>query len=91
VPVIMAGTLLAAAYVFRVLAGAFGLGSDPGESLKPVQGSAHLGLRPGPALQLPGFILGLIAVVVLGLGAEPLWGLLGDTLDTPAAAGEALP
>jgi formate hydrogenlyase subunit 3/multisubunit Na+/H+ antiporter MnhD subunit len=91
VPVIMAGTLLAAAYVFRVLAGAFGLGPHAGESLGPGQDGAPRALRLGPTLQLPGPLLGLIAVAVLGLGAEPLWGLLSDTLATPPIPGEALP
>jgi multicomponent Na+:H+ antiporter subunit D len=91
VPVIMAGTLLAAAYIFRVLAGAFGLGPDPGESLKPEPMGPPVILRPGAALQLPGLVLGLIAVAILGLGAEPLWGVLGDTLASPPTLGEALP
>ena len=90
VPVIMAGTLLAAAYCFRILAGAFGPGQDPGESPGPGQGGASAALRPGPAMQVPGLVLGLVAVALLGLGAEPLWGLLGD-LATGPTLGEVVP
>lgn len=75
-PVIMAGTLLAAAYIYRILAGAFGSGPGPG-----AQGGSHGGgsvgsSRLGSLIQVPGLVLGLIAVAVLGLGAEPLWKLL---------------
>ena len=72
VPVVITGTLLAGAYVFRVLGGAFapehhpGVGmtaSDPGET------------APGAAIQVPPLVLALVAVVVLGLGAAPLWTL----------------
>lgn len=76
-PVVLAGTLLASAYVFRLLANAFGPGPRHGtaagsggqlESLAPI----------GRAVQAPALLLALIAVVLLGLGAEPLWSLLQD-------------
>ena len=76
VPVIMAGTLLAAAYVFRILAGAFGTGADHGERGAMV-GEGAVGVpRQGALVQAPGLILGLIAVAVLGLAVVPLWDLL---------------
>lgn len=87
VPVIMAGTLLAAASVFRILAGAFGPAPDPGEP-RPHgpdgRVAAHL---PGVLIQTPGLLLGLVAVAVLGLGAEPLWALLA----TGTVPAEAIP
>ena len=42
-------------------------------------------------MQVPGLVLGLIAVALLGLGAEPLWGLLGDLLATGPTPGEVVP
>ena len=75
-PVILLGTLLAAAYIFRVLAGAFDPGPRHGEAqtaaLRAQAGLAEM----GTAIQLPALALGLIAMVVLGLGSAPLWGLL---------------
>ncbi|MFZ0790308.1 MAG: proton-conducting transporter membrane subunit, partial [Chromatiaceae bacterium] len=76
VPVIMTGTLLAAAYIFRVLAGAFDPGPRHGEAqTAALQAQAGLA-EMGTAIQLPALALGLIAMVVLGLGSAPLWGLL---------------
>ncbi|NKN32765.1 complex I subunit 5 family protein [Marichromatium bheemlicum] len=61
---LLAGTLLAAAYVFRVLARAFNLEPTPQRFVN--QGRA----------ELPGLVLAVIAVVGLGLAAGGLWGLL---------------
>jgi formate hydrogenlyase subunit 3/multisubunit Na+/H+ antiporter MnhD subunit len=75
-PVILVGTLLAAAYIFRVLAGAFDPGARHGEAqTAPLRAQAGLA-EMGPAIQLPALALGLIAMVVLGLGSAPLWELL---------------
>jgi formate hydrogenlyase subunit 3/multisubunit Na+/H+ antiporter MnhD subunit len=74
--VVLAGTLLASAYMFRVLAKAFGAGPRHGraEPMAPTE----LGLAPvGRLAQVPALLLPLVAVVLLGLAAEPLWGLLG--------------
>jgi formate hydrogenlyase subunit 3/multisubunit Na+/H+ antiporter MnhD subunit len=65
VPVVLTGSLLAAAYVFRVLGHAFGEGRYPGQALT-------VGREEVPAL-----ILGLLATLGLGLGAAPVWSLLG--------------
>lgn len=64
-PVVVAGTLLAGAYMFRVLGHAFG----PGEGVGP----ALAGWRD----ELPALLLALAATAVLGLGAATLWGYLG--------------
>jgi formate hydrogenlyase subunit 3/multisubunit Na+/H+ antiporter MnhD subunit len=75
-PVILVGTLLAAAYIFRVLAGAFDPGPRHGEAQSAAL-RAQAGLAViGTAIQMPALALGLIAMVVLGLGSAPLWGLL---------------
>ncbi|MGE5154336.1 MAG: complex I subunit 5 family protein [Bdellovibrio bacteriovorus] len=80
VPVILLGTLLAAAYIFRVLGGAFDPGPRHGEAqtaaLRAERGLAEM----GPAIQIPGLALGLFAMVVLGLGSAPLWVLLGGAV-----------
>lgn len=62
------GTLLSAAYIFRVLSRAFGLEPTP---LKFVTDART---------EVPALMLSLISVAVLGLAAGPLWTLLG--LDT---------
>lgn len=60
-PVVAAGSLLAGGYVFRVLGHAF----RPGEGVGP----ALAGWRA----ELPALGLALVATLVLGLGAAPLW------------------
>ena len=64
-PAIAAGSLLAAAYVFRVLGHAFG--KDEGVSRV---------LTRGPE-EIPALLLALAATVVLGLGAAPVWHFVG--------------
>jgi multicomponent Na+:H+ antiporter subunit D len=59
-----AGTLLAAAYIFRVLGRAFGLEPTP---LKFVTDART---------EVPALTLSLVAVAVLGLASGPLWTLL---------------
>lgn len=61
VPVVAAGSLLAAAYVFRVLGHAFGHGERAGRVLA-------VGWEEIPAL-----LLALVATAALGLGAASLW------------------
>lgn len=61
VPVVTIGSLLAAAYVFRVLGYAFGTG----------EGVAHA-LSNGRE-ELPALLLAIIATVVLGLGSIIVW------------------
>jgi formate hydrogenlyase subunit 3/multisubunit Na+/H+ antiporter MnhD subunit len=63
--VVLAGTLLAAAYVFRVLIRAFGLEPTP------------LHFVTDARVEIPALLLALVAVAVLGLGSGPLWTLLG--------------
>ena len=78
-PVVLIGTLLASAYVFRLLGNAFGpvpTRAAAGAGQPPQAVSA----RPGRTAQAPGLLMTLVAVVLLGLGAEPLWMLLRDTL-----------
>lgn len=76
-PVVLAGTLLASAYVFRLLANAFGPGPRHGAAAGG--GDQSQGLVPiGRAVQAPALLMTLIAVVLLGLGAEPLWTLLQE-------------
>lgn len=65
VVVVALGTLLASAYVFRVLGHAFG-------HLPAAQVSAVSVLREAPAL-----LLALLATVGLGLGAASLWAWVG--------------
>lgn len=77
VPVVLIGTLLASAYVFRVLTTAFGSGREG-----PADGTlAESFDRPrsmGLILQLPGLLMTLTAVLLLGLWARPIWVLLRD-------------
>ncbi|AHF05069.1 oxidoreductase [Marichromatium purpuratum 984] len=61
---VLAGTLLAAAYVFRVLARAFNQEPTPQHFVTQVRA------------ELPGLVLALLAVGGLGLAAGGLWGLL---------------
>jgi NADH:ubiquinone oxidoreductase subunit 2 (subunit N) len=82
IPVILVGTLLAAAYVFRLLSGAFDPAPRHGEAPIPASELPAGVARMGSAIQLPALVLGLIATVLLGLGSEPLWGLLaGAAID----------
>lgn len=64
IPVVAIGSLLAGAYVFRVLGHAFA----PGEGVGPV-------LAWGRE-ELPALLLALVATLVLGLGAVGIWDLL---------------
>jgi formate hydrogenlyase subunit 3/multisubunit Na+/H+ antiporter MnhD subunit len=72
---ILLGTLLASAYMFRLLANAFGPGPRHGSAERP--DLAEVGLAPvGRLAQTPALLMSLIAVAVLGLAAEPLWAFL---------------
>jgi multicomponent Na+:H+ antiporter subunit D len=62
--VIAAGSLLAAAYVFRLLSHAFGAGEGVERRLTDARA------------ELPPLLLGLAATLGLGLGAAPLWQFL---------------
>jgi multicomponent Na+:H+ antiporter subunit D len=64
VPVIAVGTLLAAAYVFRVLSRAFGEEPTPTRFVTEVR------------TELPALLLALGAVAGLGLGSGLVWDLL---------------
>jgi formate hydrogenlyase subunit 3/multisubunit Na+/H+ antiporter MnhD subunit len=78
-PVILIGTLLASAYVFRLLGNAFGpVSSRAAAEDRGVKEPDPV--RPSRSAQAPGLLMTLVAVVALGLGAEPLWLLLRDTL-----------
>jgi formate hydrogenlyase subunit 3/multisubunit Na+/H+ antiporter MnhD subunit len=74
VPVVVAGTLLSAAYVFRLLGHAFGTG----DRTTPVL--AHGGE------ELPALLLALTATVLLGLGAASVWGFVAPGAFAPEAA-----
>ena len=63
--VVTAGSLLAAAYVFRVLSRAFGLEPTP------------LRFITDARTEVPALLLALVSVAVLGLASGPLWTLLG--------------
>jgi formate hydrogenlyase subunit 3/multisubunit Na+/H+ antiporter MnhD subunit len=76
-PIVLVGTLLAAAYVFRLLGTAFGPVTPPATA-KAEGISQAAPERPGRAAQAPALLMTIVAVVLLGLGAEPLWTLLGD-------------
>lgn len=73
-PVIAVGSLLAGAYVFRVLGHAFA----PGERVGPV-------LAWGRA-ELPALLLALVATAVLGLGAAQVWEFLAPGVTTAGGA-----
>lgn len=62
--VMMIGTLLAAGYIFRVLARAFNREPTPYRFVNDAR------------TEIPALLLGLIATFVLGLAAQPLWTLL---------------
>lgn len=63
--VISAGTLLAAAYIFRVLSHAFGLEPTPKRFVTDARA------------EIPALLLALASVALLGLAAGPIWSLLG--------------
>jgi formate hydrogenlyase subunit 3/multisubunit Na+/H+ antiporter MnhD subunit len=63
--VVLAGSLLAGAYVFRVLTHAFGQSPTPRRAVT------------FPRREVAALTLGVGATVGLGLAAAPLWGLLG--------------
>jgi len=65
IPVAASGTLLAAAYIFRVLSRAFGLEPTP------------LRFVTDARTEVPALTLALISAAALGLAAGPLWTLLG--------------
>jgi multicomponent Na+:H+ antiporter subunit D len=73
--VVLVGTLMASAYVFRLLANAFGLAAHQGAA----ESSGKAQSEPiGRMMQAPALLMALVAAVLLGLGAEPLWTLLGS-------------
>ena len=63
--IVAIGTLLAGAYVFRVLSHAFGLEPTPIRFVTDARA------------EVPALMLALISVAALGLAAGPLWTLLG--------------
>ncbi|EXJ13737.1 complex I subunit 5 family protein [Imhoffiella purpurea] len=67
--VILTGTLMTAAYVFRVLSRAFNLEPTPP------------GFVTDARTELPALLLAAIAAIGLGLAAAPLWPLLGGGED----------
>ncbi len=74
-PIVLVGTLLASAYVYRLLANAFGPGAQ--QEAVTASGNQSEGLASiGRMTQTPALLMTLVAVVVLGLGAEPLWSLM---------------
>ena len=73
IPVIAVGSLLAGAYVFRVLGYAFG----PAESVGRVVQWARE--------EIPALLLALFATVVLGLGAAGVWELIALDNQYPGA------
>jgi formate hydrogenlyase subunit 3/multisubunit Na+/H+ antiporter MnhD subunit len=86
VPVVAAGSLLAAAYVFRVLGHAFG------------QGEAVTRTLAWGREEVPALLLALTATAVLGLGAAFVWGFVApgafvspDALVPPGATGSEVP
>ncbi len=68
VAVVLAGSLLAAAYVFRLLGHAFGQARYPSRALAIGQE------------EIPALALGLLATLVLGLASAPIWPLLARTV-----------
>jgi formate hydrogenlyase subunit 3/multisubunit Na+/H+ antiporter MnhD subunit len=74
IPVVAVGSLLAGAYVFRVLGHAFA----PGDRV----GAALVASRE----ELPALALAIIATVVLGLAAGGLWGFLELAAMPPGGA-----
>jgi formate hydrogenlyase subunit 3/multisubunit Na+/H+ antiporter MnhD subunit len=69
--VVMAGTLLAAGYIFRFLSHAFNREPTPYRFVTDAR------------TELPALLLGLVATLGLGLAARPLWDLLGLTGVSP--------
>jgi len=61
IPVVAAGSLIAAAYVFRFLGYAFGTGEAVGRKLYDIRG------------ELPSLLLAIVATLVLGIGAAAVW------------------
>ena len=74
VVVVLAGSLLAAAYVFRLLGHAFGQARYPRQALS-------IGREEVPAL-----VLGLLATLLMGLASAPIWPLLKNTLNSGGGA-----
>ncbi len=77
-PVVLVGTLLASAYMFRLLANAFG----PGAQHEMTEAGGKVAEGPasaGPMIQAPALLMTLVAAVLLGLGAEPLWALVSGS------------
>lgn len=74
IPVVAIGSLLAGAYVFRVLGHAFAPGDRVGAALAASRE------------ELPALALALIATVVLGLAAGGLWGFLDFAAMSPGGA-----
>jgi formate hydrogenlyase subunit 3/multisubunit Na+/H+ antiporter MnhD subunit len=66
IPVVLVGSVLATAYVFRILGHAFG----PGESIGRV-------LNRGRE-EIPALILALFATLILGFGSAELWDLIAQ-------------
>lgn len=66
--VVLAGSLLASAYVFRVLGRAFGQSPYPTNAL-------NMGMQ-----EIPAIALALIATLVLGLASGPIWPFLELTV-----------
>jgi formate hydrogenlyase subunit 3/multisubunit Na+/H+ antiporter MnhD subunit len=64
-PVTVVGTLLAAAYIFRVLGRAFGLEPTP------------LHFVTDARSEIPALLLAFASVALLGLAAGPVWAILG--------------
>jgi hypothetical protein len=64
--VVLVGSVLATAYVFRILGHAFG----PGESIGRV-------LNRGRE-EIPALILALFATLILGFGSAELWDLVAQ-------------
>ena len=67
-PVVAAGSLLAGAYVFRVLGHAFA----PGEGVGPVLAQSRV--------EVPALLLAITATALLGLGAAQVWEFLAPGL-----------
>lgn len=70
IPVVLVGSILATAYVFRILGHAFA----PGESIGRV-------LNRGRE-EIPALILALFATLLLGFGSAELWDLVAQRGDT---------
>ncbi|MCG6860935.1 MAG: oxidoreductase, partial [Chromatiaceae bacterium] len=68
--VVLLGTLMASAYVFRLLANAFGPAAHQG-SVESEGGKCAQPKPIGSMIQAPALLMALVAAVLLGLGAEP--------------------